>query len=510
MIMNDNASMLEREDAALQPLSHATIGRAAPHVAVPGYDHHRLTAGIAHIGVGNFHRAHQARYIDHLLHLPGHENWAICGIGLGNSRSSIAKADALRAQDCLYTLTEFSSDGTTTVRVIGAMIEYLHAPSDPEAVLARLADPAIRIVSLTITEGGYNLDETTGAFRFDAPDVAYDLLGGPPRTAFGFIVEALRRRRAANVLPFTVMSCDNLRGNGDTARRAVLDFARAVDVDLAAWIERYVAFPNSMVDRIAPQVTDAVRLRANRSSGIDDTAPVVAETFSQWVVEDSFSAGRPAFDAAGVELRDDVHAYEAMKGRMLNASHMLLAYPAILLGHRFVHDAMADRDLAALLDTFLTRDVGPILTLPHGVSARAYAQDTLARFRNAALGDQLLRVAHDGTSKIPVFHEKTIGALIAHNGDMRREALLLACFQHYLKGIDDLGHPFAVSEPRFDAADLDRVRSGDPLAILNSKPFAAMGLDAHARFIEPFRTMQAAVARGRTRDAIRLALDPDA
>ena len=505
--MNDNASLPAREDGTRHPLANATLGRAAPHVAVPAYDRHRLTAGIAHIGVGNFHRAHQARYIDHVLHLPGHEKWAICGIGLGNGPASVAKADALRAQDCLYTLTEFSSDGTTAVRVIGAMIEYLHAPADPEAVLTRLADPAIRIVSLTITEGGYNLDETTGAFRFDTPDVAHDLLGGPPRTAFGFIVEALRRRRAANVLPFTVMSCDNLRGNGDTARRAVLDFARATDVDLAAWIERYVAFPNSMVDRIAPQVTDAIRLRANRLSGFDDTAPVVAETFSQWVVEDSFSAGRPAFDAAGVELRDDVHAYEAMKGRMLNASHMLLAYPAILLGHRFVHDAMADRDLAALLDTFLTRDVGSILTLPHGVSALAYARDTLARFRNAALGDQLLRVAHDGASKIPVFHEKTIGTLIARHGDMRREALLLVCFQHYLKGVDDLGNAFAVSEPQFEAADLERVRSGAPLAILDSKPFAPLGLASNPGFVELFRTMQAAVATRRTRDAIRLALD---
>ncbi|MBN3831897.1 mannitol dehydrogenase family protein [Burkholderia sp. Ac-20344] len=507
--MNHNESAPDRMDGMRHPLSHATLDRVAASIPTPAYDHRLLTAGIAHIGVGNFHRTHQARYIDRLLHLPGHHDWAICGIGLGNSRSSAAKADALCAQDCLYTLTEFSSNGAASARVIGAIIEYLHAPSDPEAVLSKLADPAIRIVSLTITEGGYNLDETTGAFRLDTPDVAHDLLGGPPRTAFGFIVEALRRRRAANASPFTVMSCDNLRANGDTARRAILDFARAVDVDLAVWIERYVAFPNSMVDRIAPQVTDQVRMHANRLSGIGDRVPVVAETFSQWVIEDSFSAGRPAFDAVGVELCEDVGAYEAMKGRMLNAAHMLLAYPAILLGHRFVHDAMADRDLAALLDAFLMRDVGPILTLPSDISAGDYAASILERFGNPALGDQLLRVGCDGASKIPVFHEKTIGTLIRLDRDIRREALLLACYQHYLSGVDDLGSRFAVDEPQLDQSDFERVGGGDPLAILDAKPFAALRLRESARFTELFRTMQVAIAQRSTRDAVRLALESD-
>ncbi|TDG01968.1 mannitol dehydrogenase family protein [Paraburkholderia guartelaensis] len=237
-----------------QLLSNATLGQLDDRVAVPAYDRNRLTAGIAHIGVGNFHRAHQALYADRCLHLPGHEAWAICGIGLGSGTSALAKVRALHAQDCLYTVTEFDSDGSGSTRVIGAMIDYLHAPADPEAVLRELAGPAIRIVSLTITEGGYNFDEATGEFKLHEPDVAHDLAGAPPRTAVGFIVGALRRRREANVPAFTVMSCDNLRQSGNTVRRAVLSFAQAVDPGLAGWIADNAAFPNGMVDRIAPQV----------------------------------------------------------------------------------------------------------------------------------------------------------------------------------------------------------------------------------------------------------------
>jgi mannitol 2-dehydrogenase len=505
--MNSGGARVNNADVPNKALTNATLDKLGGHVAVPGYDRRCLKAGIAHIGVGNFHRAHQALYIDRLLHLPGHHDWAICGIGLGIGAGSVAKGDALRAQDGLYTLTEFSPDGAANTIVVGAIIEYLHAPSAPDAVLAKLADPAIRIVSLTITEGGYNLDGVTGAFRLNTPDIIHDLRGGPPRTVFGFIVEALRRRRATGIAPFTVLSCDNLRGNGDTTRRAVLGFAHALDADLAKWIDGHVAFPNSMVDRIVPQVTGEVRAKANSVSGIDDASPVIAETFTQWVVQDRFSAGQPAFEAVGVELRDDVDTYEALKGRMLNAAHMLLAYPAILLGHRLVHDAIRDPDLAALLDTFFVRDVIPVLTVPDGVSAHDYAAKTCERFGNAALADQLLRVAHDGASKIPIFHGKTIGALAEGAGDMRREALLLACFRQYLTGLDDNGDGFPVHEPQLDAADWRRMEEGDPLAVLRISPFSALRLDENPGFVAQFHAMRRAVARGDTRDALRGAID---
>ena len=487
----------------LRPLSAELLGQAGVNVATPKYDRSKVTAGIAHIGVGNFHRAHEALYIDRCLHRPGHEHWGICGIGLSGGAAAQAKADALRTQGGLYTLAEYAPDGTAEVRVIGSLVEYLLAPSNPEAVLAKLADPAIHIVSLTITEGGYNLDEVTGHFRLDCPDVARDLVGGTPSTVFGYIVAALRRRRNAGIGAFTVMSCDNLRKNGDTTRRAVLSFAEAVDRDLAAWIADHAAFPNSMVDRIAPQVSEPMRLRVNRQSGIDDASPIVAETFSQWVIEDCFADGRPDLAAVGVELCADVAAYEAVKGRMLNASHMLLSYPSILLGYRLVHEAMEDPDIVALLTVFMDRDVAPVLEGPADVSLSAYRTMTLQRFSNSAVADQLLRVAHNGSAKIPVFHSTTIHALVKKGGDLRREALLLASFRRYLRGIDDQGVPFDVEETKLEATEIEYVRRGDPLALLALSSFSALDLHKSAAFIEPYVELCGWLETQQARRAIR-------
>lgn len=484
-------------------LPNADIDNAV--VATPGYDRLRVTAGIAHIGVGNFHRAHEALYVDRCLHLPGQEAWGICGIGLGGSDAAVAKAAALRAQDGLYTLTEFAPDGTTSHRVIGALVEYLHAPSDPEVVLKKLADPAIRIVSLTITEGGYNFDEATGVFKLDTPDVAHDLAGGAPRSAFGFIVEALRRRYAAGHPAFTVLSCDNLRQNGNTARRAILAFADALDADLALWISDHVAFPNSMVDRIVPVVTEAVRARVAGLTGIDDASPVVGEAFAQWVIEDRFSDGRPRFEEVGVELRNDVEAYEAVKGRMLNASHALMSYPALLLGYRYVHDAMKDPDIIALLTKFLESDVEPLIDPPAGLSLSAYREKIIERFSNPAIGDQLLRVAHDGASKLPVFHTKTIMQLAERDGDMRREALLLACFQRYLRGVDDSGRAFDVNEVALTGQDWALANGEDPLAVMRMSPFSGLQLDQNRAFIASFRAIWSCLEAYGCREALRKA-----
>ncbi|GJG87526.1 mannitol dehydrogenase [Gemmatimonadetes bacterium T265] len=466
-------------------LSNATLA-GVRGVRVPDYDRTRVTAGIAHVGVGNFHRVHEAVYVDDCLHRPGHEGWGIVGIGLMDDAQSRAKAAAFPAQDGLYTVTSFAPDGARATRVIGAMVEYLHAPSDPEAVLVRLTDPAIRVVSLTVTEGGYGIDETTGEFRTDAPDVARDLAGGPPRTVFGCLAEALARRRRAGTPPFTVVSCDNLRGNGDTARKAIASFARARDPELGAFVDREVAFPNGMVDRIAPRVSDADRDRLNARSGIDDAFPAVCESYTQWVIEDHFPAGRPELEAVGVELRDDVPAFEAVKGRLLNASHMLLSYPSLLCGYRLVHDAVADWRLRELLDRFMDRDAVPLIEAPPGVSLEAYKAQVLARFSNVAIRDQLLRIAHDGAAKIPVFHTRTLAMLARAGGDMRREAFFLACFRRYLAGVDDRGAAFEVFEPHLDGGDLALARGDDPLGLLRTQPFRALTLDAHPPFVEAY------------------------
>ncbi len=475
-------------------LAQTTLGELGPSIEVPRYDRARLRPGIVHFGVGNFHRVHLAVYLDRYLQEHGGEQWGICGVELIDTADTRAKAVAYRRQDNLYSVTEYAPDGTAATRVVGAMVDYLHAAQDPEAVLARLTNSETRIVSLTITEGGYNIDEVTGAFRLETPDVAWDLTGAPPRTAFGFIVEALRRRRESGLAPFTVMSCDNLRHNGDTARLAVVSFARGRDPELASWIDGRTAFPNSMVDRIAPQVSAASRERLNTRSGIDDALPAIGETFTQWVIEDRFSAGRPAFDTVGVEIRDDVVAFEFMKMRMLNACHMLLSYPGLLCGYTFVHEAMSDERLATLLETFLDDDTIPNLEAPSGVSLQAYKAQVLGRFKNPAIADQLLRIAHDGAAKIPVFHSRTLEMLLANGGDLRREAFFLACFARYLEGRNDQGEAIPVNEPHFGERDWTTLRGADPLALLKTEPFVRLRLDEHAAFSELFKAYRDSIA----------------
>jgi mannitol 2-dehydrogenase len=476
-------------------LSFESLAKLRPEIAKPGYDRSRLRAGIAHIGVGNFHRTHQAVYVERCLHRPGQEAWGIVGIGLGDGPAARAKAEAFRRQDGLYTVTEFSPNGHAVTRVIGAMIDYLHAPTDPEAVIARLASPELKIVTLTVTEGGYNIDEASGAFVIDAPDVAHDLSGKPPKTAFGFIVEALVRRRKDGIPPFTVVSCDNLRHNGDTARRAIAGFAAGRNASLGDWINREVAFPNSMVDRIAPKVSDEDRSRINKMNGIEDELPAVSESYIQWVMEDRFPLGRPALESVGVELRDDVALYETVKGRLLNASHMLMSYPSLLCGHRLVHEAMRDRRIVGLLDAFMERDAIPLLDGPSGLMLQDYKNMVLERFSNPAVGDQLLRIANDGAAKIPVFHSKTLSTLLERGGDIRREAFFLACFARYFRGQDDAGDIFEVYEPSLTRDDIAELGAPDGLGLLRISPFKALALDQSPGFVAAYRSAAEAIAR---------------
>ncbi len=478
----------------MKTLSQTTLGDLGPAVAVPGYDRAAVTPGIVHFGLGNFHRVHLAVYVDRCLHGAGAGAWGICGVELIDNDATRAKAGSYKAQDNLYTVTECAPDGSAETRVIGAMVGYLHAAADPEAVVRRLADPATRIVSLTITEGGYNIHETTGAFMLDAPDVASDLSGAPLRTAFGFITEGLARRRAAGQPGYTVMSCDNLRHNGDTARKAIVSFARARDPGLADWIDAAVSFPNSMVDRIAPQVPPATRAWLNERSGVDDALPALGEDFMQFVIEDSFGQGRPDFGAVGVELRSDVGVFEVMKQRILNASHMMLGYPGLLIGGRIVHEAMADPRLHAHLDRFVDRDVIPYLQAPEGVSLPAYKAKILERFANPAIGDQLQRLSLDGWAKFPIYHGRILETLLGQGADIRREAFFLACIERYLGGVDDLGESFPVYEPHVTDEDWALIRGPDPLGFLRGSPFAKLGLAEHTGFADAFLAYRAGLA----------------
>ncbi len=348
-------------------LNEGTLSHLPPKVAAPSYDRTRLKRGIAHFGVGNFHRAHQAFYIDRCLALSGQQDWGIVGIGLSGGERGRKKAEQFRAQNCLYSLTIAPPKGDSEVRVIGAQLDYLLAPEQPDDVLELLTDPDLRIVTLTITEGGYHVDPHSHAFVTDHPDVAHDLSGnGVPRTVFGFVTEALARRRAAGIKPFTVASCDNLRHNGEVARTAFVGFAGARDPELGAWIDANVAFPNSLVDRITPSVSAEDAARLNAASGLDDRIPLVAEDFTQWVIEGRFTDGRPAFEKVGVQLSDEVKLWEQVKVRVLNAGHLTLTYPALLLGYHEVAEAMRDPRVPVLLERFLDTVVLPLLDAPRG------------------------------------------------------------------------------------------------------------------------------------------------
>lgn len=477
------------------PLNAAALSQIT-RIPVPEYDRTTLRRGIAHFGVGNFHRAHQAVYIDRYLRETGELNWGIVGIGVSDGDAARRKADQFAQQDHLYTLTEFDPTGVPATRVIGAMIDYLLAPREPGKVLDLLASPSLHIVTLTITEGGYFLDRTSGEFDSDSPEVIAEFESETPSSVFGFLVRALERRRANGVAPFTIISCDNLPHNGNITRRTVLGFATQRDPQLATWIEDNVAFPNSMVDRVVPYVTDEKRAELNARTGLNDALAVNGESYLQWVLEDRFSDVRPALERVGVQIVDDVTGYETLKLRLLNAPHVMLSYPALLAGYRLVHEAMADRTLRALLERFVDEDVIPILeNVPADVQVRDYARTIFDRFGNPAIGDQLLRIATDGASKIPTFHAPICSRLVRDGRNISRQLLLLACYRRYLGGVDDREGRFEVTEPTLPAGDLAALeRQDDPTSALRTLTFQPLRLADHPQATHLFSQIDALLA----------------
>jgi sorbose reductase len=477
-------------------ITRKTLDALPEGVHGPAYDIGSVTPGIVHFGVGNFFRAHQAYYVDRAMALPGASlDWGIIGVGLTAGERSERKARTFREQDCLYSLTETAASGESHVSIIGALRGYELAPGGESAVLDTLASPAIRIVSMTITEGGYNIDENTGQFRLDTDAVRHDLANpDKPRTIFGFVVEALRRRREAGHGAFTVMSCDNLRHNGDVAKRAFLGFAKARDADLAAWIEANATFPNGMVDRITPTVSGAIAKRLNDASGLDDELPLVAEDFTSWILEDHFCAGRPPLEKVGVKFVPDVTPYEHIKIRILNASHIMLAFPGILLGYEHVHEALADPDLKAMLSAYLDKDVLPQIEAPADVNLQQAKEQVLSRFSNAAMADQLLRVGSDGCSKVQVFWTETVRRSLQAHHDLSRIAFGIAVYLEVLCGHDERGGTFELSEPTYTDKDRALAKDSDLAAGLKLPAFDAWRDLDHAKLdaavVEARRTIR--------------------
>ncbi|WEK05090.1 MAG: mannitol dehydrogenase family protein [Candidatus Devosia phytovorans] len=415
--------------------------------AVPAYDRNALKAGIVHFGVGNFHRAHQAVYLDDLFATGSDHDWALIGAGVRDADEAMRQK--LKAQDWLTTVVEQEAD-SSAARITGGMIDYLK-PGDTAAIIEQLADPAIRIVSLTITEGGYYIDPASQKFDPAHPDIAWDAKNiETPRTVFGLIVAGLRLRRQRGLVPFTVMSCDNIPGNGHVTQNAVLGLAQLVDPVLAAEWRDTVAFPNGMVDRITPATSPREIALLAENFGIDDAWPVFCENFKQWVLEDNFPAGRPALEKVGVQFVDDVAPYEHMKIRILNGGHATIAYPAGLMDIHFVHEAMENDLVSAFLTKVEQEEIIPIVPPVPDTNLEDYYALCQTRFSNPKIGDTIRRLALDGSNRQPKFIIPSALDRVQRQQSVNGLSLVSALWCRYCYGTTDSGAVIEPNDPSWD------------------------------------------------------------
>ncbi|WP_044043350.1 mannitol dehydrogenase family protein [Caballeronia insecticola] len=422
-------------------LCRSSLAALKAHVLSPEWREPAI--GIVHLGIGNFHRAHEALYTEEaMLAQPG--DWGICGVTL---QGDVSKRDALMKQDGLYSVVERGPDGVR-VTVVRALREVLAMPVDRARLFARFADERVRIVSLTVTEKGYCRDPQTGDADFTHPGIAHDLMHpDEASTVPGILCAALKSRRDAGAAPFTVLSCDNLSHNGDALRQAVCSFARKLDPALADWIETQVAFPSTMVDRIVPATTDADREAAHAALGVRDEVPVPCEPFRQWVIEDRFPCGRPAWEVAGAQLVDDVAPFEVAKLRMLNATHSTLAYLSMLAGFETISDAVGHAPLRTLIHEMMTHEIAPTLNVPASFDLLAYRDALLDRYANPALSHRCAQIAMDGSQKMPPRILSTIAARLDAGQPIERLALATAAWFTFLRGQSDDGTRYRIDDP---------------------------------------------------------------
>ena len=406
-------------------LNLSTLPQASGDVARPGYDPADLAIGVVHFGPGAFHRAHQAACFDRLAATD--RRWGICGVSL----HSAGVRDALAPQDGLYTLAIL--DETIGYRVIGAMREVLVAPEDPEAVFARLIMPSVAIVTSTVTEKGYCLTGD-GLLDFSHADIVHDLANPrTPRAFIGYVVEGLRRRRAAGMTPFVLIPCDNLPNNGGRLKAAVVAFATRIDGALGDWIKAGLQCPRTMVDSITPATDDVLRARIARATGLEDAWPIQREAFTQWVIEAHRHDGGPDWATAGVTLTDNVPAYERAKLRLLNAPHSTLAYVGLGKGYETVAEAMSDPELAQLVRDLMVRDMLPLLETPAGMDLPGYCDAILKRFRNPAIRHLLSQIAWDGSQKLPIRILSSIAEALARGQTVDRLCIPMAAWMRFVR-----------------------------------------------------------------------------
>lgn len=415
-------------------LNTQNLSQLLPEIVLPAYDRSQVKAGIAHIGIGGFHRAHQALYTDELLQKDSTSDWGICGIALLNRDKKIY--DALAGQDGLYTLVETGNDGSQSIRIVGSIVEYLFAPHNPEVVIEKLASDDIKIISLTITEGGYNFDPE-GNFKFETPDVQRDLNNpAMPKTVFGFLAAALKRRSATKSSGLTILSCDNIQHNGDVARRMLLAYISQAEPSLVDWVTENVTFPNTMVDRITPVTTTQDIENLKKKYHIDDAWPVVCEPFRQWIIEDKFSGGRPDWTGDGLQFVPDVSPYEKMKIRILNGGHSFVGFLGTLYEYTYVHEAVQDKTIRGLLIHFFDNEVIPVLERVQGIKLDEYKEVIVERFSNPYIKDQLTRIISGSSDKIPKFILTTLTEQLKSDGPINLQCLLIAMWCFYLENTE--------------------------------------------------------------------------
>ena len=467
-------------------LGQGTLTRLRPEVRVPRYERAALEPHTVHLGVGGFHRAHQAVYLDDLLAIEGTPRWGECGIGVLASDDRMR--DALAGQDFLYTVVERSA-GEPAARVIGSMTGYVYAPAERERAIEVMAAPATRIVSLTITEGGYFLDEGTGEFVADHPEIEQDVRHPEAaKSSFGLIAEALDRRRMRGLPAFTVMSCDNLQGNGHVVEKVLLGYAGMRKAELRDWIAANVAFPNSMVDRITPQTTPGDVAFVRERFGVDDAWPVVTEPFRQWVIEDTFPHGRPEWERVGGEMVRDVAPYELMKMRLLNGSHLAMAYLGALKGYRYVHEVMADALFGEFIRAFM-EEVTPVVPVIPGTSVTEYKATLMERFRNPTINDQVTRICSEGSAKLPKWLLPSITELTQKGLPTELLSLVVASWIFYLgHGLDETGRPLEIIDARAtELRGIAAAAGGDPRQVLAVRSIFGERLPANERFVQAVR-----------------------